>query len=160
MASLHQSSLAVGSREGVASANLENGLVISCGHDATPRLVSFGIHADSLIGFAKYLLKKENEPGYKLISLKEMRDLNGASWHPRFGSVELFGQRHTLHWIELDDETNMLGERHEGIVSPPMLLTRNCSSIVHSAQQKAAGPVHIRSWRSCPPEQRLSFGVK
>ena len=54
MAAIHKNALVVASNDGLRSADLSRGLVITCGHDATPRTVSFGVHAPLFMEFAKY----------------------------------------------------------------------------------------------------------
>ena len=139
MAALHHGAIRGESETAMATTDLSNGLVITSGHDATPRSVYFGVYADQMVDFAKYLVQKENEPGFKLVSSSEVRALRGQHWKPKYGIVEFFAQRHTVHWNPYSSDFKCMLNRTDHIISKPMILKKNNASTVHTAQQRGSG---------------------
>ena len=137
MAEVHASTVKQAARARLHSvAKIEGGLVITSHHDATPRVASFGIHADRLVETARYLIKKVDAPGWRLVSLDEMRKVAGRGWQPKFGVLEFFAQEHSFHWEEDGVYIN------EKLIWSPLILKKNNASMVHAGEQVGSGPAN------------------
>ena len=137
MAEVHASTVKQAARARLHSvAKFEGGLVITSNHDATPRVASFGIHADRLVETARYLIRKVDAPGWRLVSLDEMRKVAGRGWQPKFGVLEFFAQEHSFHWEEDGVYIN------EKLIWSPLILKKNNVSMVHAGEQVGSGPAN------------------
>lgn len=92
------------------------------GHDATPRIASFGGHVDSVREFARYVVDKDPDEGKgcKLVDLATLRGMKGLDigWRPKFGVAEVFAQLHTLHF-QRQSSLQSVVYIHENRISPP-----------------------------------------
>lgn len=101
------------------------GAFVALAYDATPVLVDFGRLAPLVLDCARYLVKNEDRPGWRAVSLEAFKELRG-NLLPKFGVVETMGLTTDLFW--------MAGElaRAECIVSPALVLKRANASTINA----------------------------
>ena len=115
-------------------------IVIGVAHDATPRQVSFGTHAESICTHARYIVRKPDGIGWRTVSYDHFLQLKGARMKPKFGVLEIFGQRHS---IAFQDEDGLEVNQH--IVTKPFVLMAGTASCIFRAEQLGAEQINFNA---------------
>lgn len=107
----------------------KGGNFISVGFDATPVLVCLGRFAPKVCEFARYLVPRQDRPGWRAVSLDVFRTITALKAHvqPQYGVVELFAQAVDMFW------TTSTGCRQESYVRPPQVLQKSNGSTMFAA---------------------------
>ena len=102
------------------------GCFLHVGFDATPVMVDFGKLGTELVEFSRFLVPREDRPGWRLVTLDAFRQLRGLLT-PKYGVVELLGVTADVAWITAGQV------RHEAIIAPPRILQRANGSTIWAA---------------------------
>jgi len=115
-------------------------IVIGVAHDATPRQVAFGPYAESICTHARYIVRKPDGIGWRTVSYDQFLELKGARMKPKFGILEVFGQRHS---IAFQDEDGLEVNQH--ILTRPFVLMAGTASCIFRAEQMGAEQINFNA---------------
>lgn len=110
------------------------GLHIGRYHDATPRPCRFGDLCEKAFPHARFPLKDSITGKWRSVTLAEMRQIKGATWRSPTGSVELFGQVVTVHWLDPGPPENFV--QLDILVAPCVVESTRASVTYKAAGQK------------------------
>ena len=104
-------------------------------HDATPRLVRFGILQDLIQPTARYLYKEEGR--WRSLSYEDYLQTPGAHTSPKVGVVEVFAQRAEITTTTAPNvETEGCFMETKRIYAPPNILKTSNASATHTATER------------------------
>ena len=110
-------------------------LLIVRSHDATPRLVNFGSLGPSVWAWARYLVRRADGPGWKLVDLEHLRAEKGSKIQPKSGVLEFFAQTNQVCWASMDNAGGTAYNTQAMLVPPFVLSRANGSTIFHALEK-------------------------
>jgi hypothetical protein len=113
--------------------------LVTRGFDATPVKVFFGDLAKEICPHAKYLVRQEDDSGWRLVDLQTYKQLKGkrfAKFLPKWGVVDLFAQEASIHLsvnrAAGSDRAVLDGQ----FICPPCVLGGTNGSVMFNALEK------------------------